>query len=130
MDYIFFLSLIFILIIIYIYQNNNYKYSSKYSSKYNNIDTFQSQRDINIENDGNMKFNYLIDKNYTNTILQKYYLNDDIKINGMRVVNHPFQKKNDLNLYGNPFNQREKPGVWGNFITFSDYIYNTYGVRR
>ena len=128
MDYIFFLSLIFILIIIiiYLYQNNNYNYYNKY----NNIDTFQSQRDINIENDGNMKFNYLIDKNYTNTILQKYYLNDDTKINGMRVVNHPFQKKNVLNLYGNPFNQLEKPGVWGKFNTFSDYIYNIYGVRR
>jgi len=132
MDYIFFLSLIFILIIIYIYQNNNYNYYNYYNkyNKYNNIDTFQSQKDINVENNGNMKFNYLIDKNYTNTILQTYYLNDDTKINGRRVVNHPLQKKNGLNLYGNPFNQLEKPGVWGKFNTFSDYIYNIYGVRR
>jgi len=93
-------------------------------------DTFISQRDTKIETDGNMSFDYLIKKNYTKNILDKYYLNDDTKINGKRLVNHPYQKKNKLNLYGNPFNQYSTRGYWGGYDSFSDYIFYNYGVRR
>jgi hypothetical protein len=44
-------------------------------------------------NDGKMKFGYLTDKDYNKNILNMYYLNDDTRINGMNIVNHPYQKK-------------------------------------
>ena len=124
-------SILLIIVLYYINDKNrkNYQYNQNYQN-YQNHDTFISQRDANVNNDGNMNFDYLIKKDYTNNVLNKYYLNDDTKINGKRLVNHPLQKKNNLNLYGNPFNQISKPGSWGNFNTFSDYIFNTYGVRR
>ena len=43
--------------------------------------------------DGQMNFNYLVDPNYTQSILNRYYINDDTKINGQRVVVHPNQYK-------------------------------------
>ncbi len=44
----------------------------------------------NITDQSPMNFSYLTNKNYANNILSTYYLNDDTKINGNRVVNHPF----------------------------------------
>ena len=161
MDYLIFLTIIFIfmfIIIKNIYQNNNNnnnKYDSKYNSKYNTTDKFINLTEKNVENDVTMNFNYLTDKNYTENILNTYYLNDDTKINNVRIVEHPFQKKLPYsNTYGNPdYNISRKitwspsrnwgrggpvgSGIllssvnnWGNYSTFSDYIYNTYGVRR
>lgn len=123
MNYIIILLVIVsILFIIISYTQYQYQYFKK--------DTFISQRDANVENDGNMKFDYLIKNNYTKNVLDKYYLNDDTKIFGKRIVNHPFQKKNYLNLYGNPFNQLSTPKRWGGYDTYSEYIFNNYGVRR
>ena len=154
MDYLIFLTIIFIfmfIIIKNIYQNNNNnnnnnnKYDSKYNSKYNTTDKFINLTEKNVGNDGTMNFNYLTDKNYTENILNTYYLNDDTKINNVRIVEHPFQKKLSYsNTYGNPGYNRSRQiswgignGIllssvnnWGNYSTFSDYIYNTYGVRR
>lgn len=51
----------------------------------------------NITNQSPMNFGYLTDPNYSRNILATYYLDDDKKINGQRVVNHPFMYK-----YGPP----------------------------
>jgi hypothetical protein len=92
-----------------------------------NKDRFKNE---NANNDGKMTFNYLKDNNNTKNILNKYYMNDDTKINGTRIVYHPYQQKNFLNLYGNPHNQWSTMGIWGGFDTFAEYMYNQYGVRR
>lgn len=121
-------SILLIIVLYYINDKNRKNY--QYNQNHQNHDTFISQRDANVNNDGNMNFDYLIKKNYTKNILDKYYLNDDTKINGKRLVNHPYQKKNKLNLYGNPFNQYSTRGYWGGYDSFSDYIFYNYGVRR
>ncbi len=124
-------SILLIIVLYYINDKNrkNYQYN-KHQQNNQNQDTFISQKDENAYNDGNMKFDYLIKKNYTNNVLKKYYLNDDTKINGIRIVYHPYMKKNHLNLYGNPNNQYSTRGRWGNYDTYSEYILNNYGVRR
>ena len=95
---------------------------------YNNCKDKFTLKDLNYENDGNMNFDYLLDINHKNSVLNKYYLNDDLKINGRRLISHPYQLKNDRNLYG--ISVFQKIENVGNYSTFSDYIYNTYGVRR
>ena len=98
---------------------------------YNNyIDTFISEKELNYENDGNMKFEYLLNDNHKNIILNKYYLNDDIKVNSKRLNIHPYQFKNEKYLYGISVFQNKDNQKYGNSYSFSDYIYNTYGVRR
>lgn len=118
------ITLIFIIIvIILIYEIKNYNYKN----------TFLNQKHVNAANDGNMKFDYLNEPNYSKNILDKYYLNVDKKINGVNVCKFFFQKKfpnGDKSIYGNVLNHLEIPGSWGNYSTFSDYMYNTYGVRR
>ena len=98
---------------------------------YNNyIDKFISEKELNYENDGNMKFEYLLNDNHKNIILNKYYLNDDIKVNSKRLNIHPYQFKNEKYLYGISVFQNKDNQKYGNSYSFSDYIYNTYGVRR
>ena len=92
-----------------------------------NKDRFKNE---NANNDGKMTFNYLKDNNNTKNILNKYYMNDDTKINDTRIVYHPYQKKNYLNLYGNPNNQIYNTGFYNGFDTYGEYMYNKYGVRR
>tara|TARA_Y100000389_G_C17426390_1_gene499793 strand:+ start:1208 stop:1561 length:354 start_codon:yes stop_codon:yes gene_type:complete len=97
---------------------------------YNNcIDKF-IDKNLNYENDGNMTFDYLLDNNYKNDVLNKYYINDDIKVNGKRLNIHHYQFKNNNNLYGLAHFQKTEDGKYGNYKTFAEYIYNTYGVRR
>ena len=69
-------------------------------------------KNSNYENDGNMTFDYLLDNNYKNKVLNKYYLNDDIKINGQRINIHHYQKKNNRNLYGmSTFSIKKNTGI-------------------
>jgi len=97
---------------------------------YNNyIDKF-IDKNLNYENDGNMTFDYLLDNNYKNNVLNKYYINDDIKVNGNRLNIHHYQVKNNRKLYGMSHFQKKEYGKYGKYDTFTDYIYNTYGVRR
>jgi hypothetical protein len=42
-------------------------------------------------NDGKMTFPFLNDPNYSKNVLNSYYLNDDTKVNGNRVIIHPRQ---------------------------------------
>jgi hypothetical protein len=106
----------------------------------NENDTFVNEKNANFENDGNMTFDYLTNPNYKNDVLNKYYLDDDIKksftIFGLklytdyRINTHPYQKKNYRNLYGIPEYQYESQSMYGKFTTFAEYIYRLYGVRR
>jgi len=78
------------------------------------------------DNDGKMRFDYLNNPNYKNNILSRYYVDDDKKINGSRIVQHPYQnsylsysqgalRKHYGNLFWNP--------------SYSDYIYKSFGIR-
>ena len=93
-------------------------------------DTFMNEKDTNFEKDGKMKFDYLTNDNYKNKVLNKYYLNDDIKKAGQRINIHPYQKKNYRNLYGIPEYQIVNNYIYGKYTTFAEYIYRLYGVRR
>ena len=43
--------------------------------------------------DGKMIHRYVVDPNYDNDIKNNYYLNDDTKVNNIRLVFHPYQIK-------------------------------------
>ena len=53
----------------------------------------------NLSNQAPMDFGYLTNPNYARNILATYYLDDDKKINGNRVVNHPYMYSKN-NHYG------------------------------
>lgn len=93
------------------------------NNTYNKERFFAQQNDPN--NDGNMKFNYLVSPNYTTNILSRYYINDDTRVNNVRVINHPNQNiKNGYTskYYGN-FGGHYYLNYWSNSF------YNTYGIR-
>jgi len=72
----------------------------------------------NITNQAPMNFGYLTNPNYSRNILATYYLDDDKKINGQRVVYHPFMYTYDKN-YGY---------YWWSPPT-TNQIYKSTGVR-
>jgi hypothetical protein len=72
----------------------------------------------NLTDQAPMNFGYLTNPNYARNILDTYYLNDDKKINGNRVVNHPYMYSNN-NHYGY---------YWWN-PGYSISIYKSKGVR-
>lgn len=77
----------------------------------------------NFDDDGKMNFEYLYNPNYMNSILKKYYIDNDIKINGKKLVNHPYQMRRTVN--GRDY-------YYGKYITnipHNNDIYNKYGVR-
>jgi hypothetical protein len=53
----------------------------------------------NLTNQAPMDFSYITNRNYAENILATYYLDDDKKINGSRVVNHPYMHSYNKN-YG------------------------------
>ena len=133
-----FLSIIIIIIVLIILYYKNKKY-----------DTFaipKTPKEIN-DNDGNMTFEFLNNEN-TNYVLDKYYINDDTKINGVRVNYHPYQEhvnnpvivdayskylQNSAYpyIYGNPkLHIQRTPGQWNKYDTKAQDIYNQYGIRR
>lgn len=90
--------------------------------------------------DGKMSFDYLINPNYDKEVLGKYYLNDDIIINGSRLNNHYYQGKHNtfwgfLYNYPNKITinntiQTSTPNVPNlDTVAKSDDIYNNYKVR-
>ena len=105
--------LIFILIaLIYLFK---YLYETYFNFEFFNANA-------NLQNTKPMNFKYLNDPNYDNNILNQYYLNDDTKINGVRVVYHPYmesQRIGNNNSYGL---------LWNSPVLSNDY-YNKYGVR-
>jgi hypothetical protein len=105
-------------LLFFLISHNNYK------------DKFFNEKILNYENDGKMNFDYLLNSNHKTNILNKYYLDDDIKVNGRRLNTHPYQFKNYKNLYGIVDYQHTDNNNYGAYNTFADYIYNIYGVRR
>ena len=106
---------------------------------YDKIDTFNNRKD-NYNNDGNMTFPYLSDKN-TNYILATYYLDHDRKINGQKLNFHPYEKKvpnfaGDSAaafpyIYGNPATHLQRsPKIWKKYDTEYQDLYNAYRIRR
>jgi hypothetical protein len=75
------------------------------------------------ENDGKMRYEYLNNPNYANSILSRYYVNDDRKIGGVRLVNHPYQVRYSPNgrdkYYGSLYWDKAR----------SDNIYKNTGIR-
>ena len=98
-----------------------------------NLEMFISQRRNNDPDlDGNMSFDYLTNMNYKDSILARYYLDDDIKINGSRLVDHPGQVKHDC--YKILVNgQRQNVKCYGSRddinINDSNDKYALYGIR-
>jgi hypothetical protein len=128
MNYNLFIVLIIIIIIILIINILNY---------YNKIDNFNSINRANYNDDGKMKFDYLTDPSYKAKILNRYYINDDKKQNGVKINNHPYAVKHKNcevkgarpYVYGNIWCQR-KPGGWNRYENYGQDIYNSYGIRR
>jgi len=90
------------------------------------IDNFVVKRDtINPDKDGKMTFEYLNDVNYKTKILNEYYINDDIIVNGSRLVDHPLQKRilgiDGRYYYGRINNTQDAKN--------SDMIYKQFGLR-
>ena len=78
------------------------------------------------DNDGKMKFDFLNNPNYKNNILSRYYIDDDKKINGSRMVQHPYQ-----NSYFS-YSQGALRKHYGNLFwaqPYSDYVYKSSGIR-
>lgn len=77
----------------------------------------------NISDDGKMQFDYLVNPGYANSILTRYYINDDKKLNDSRTIPHPYQIKHSSNgidkYYGSLF--------WNK--TLSDSVYKDTGIR-
>ena len=137
-----FILTIIILFILIITLHNKYNI--------NTYDTFadpKSPKEIN-DNDGHMNFNFLKSEN-SNYVIRNYYLDDDKKINGVRLNFHPYQDQvqnypvpidqysNYLQtsafplMYGNPrLHQQRSPGQWNKYDTAAQDIYNKYGIRR
>ena len=90
------------------------------------IDNFVVKRDtINPDKDGKMTFEYLNDVNYKTKILNKYYMNDDIIVNGSRIINHPLQNRKlsiDGHYYYGRINNTQD-------AKNSDMIYKQFGLR-
>jgi len=101
-----------------------------------------SKRDkIDPTKDGKMSFDYLVNPNYDKELLGKYYLNDDIIINGSRLNDHYYQGKYNTywgflynypsrNITGNigtPTTPMKIPNL--DTVAKSDAIYNNYKVR-
>ena len=94
--------------------------------------------------DGKMDFKYLTDKNYTQNILNKYYLNDDLRYYANRYINHPYQNSNPYFSYVGGWNFENK-NYYGSFknnidkywwlkpsekpLLIAKDLYKNYGVR-
>ena len=137
-----FILIIIILFILIIIIHNKYNI--------NTYDTFavpKSPKEI-IANDGNMNFNFLTSEN-SQYVLNTYYVNDDLKVNGKRVNFHPYQEQEANTpppvdkyskflqtpaypfVYGKPkFHAQRSPGQWNKYDTLARDYYNKYGIRR
>ena len=117
--------LLIILLIIIKYYNNNFHIQQKSEKNTKKIIEKFIIRNDDPDNDGKMKFSYLINPQYTPDILSKYYLNDDTRVNNIRSIEHPTQSprraslSSDIKYYGN---------IYYNNIE-SNRIYKETGIR-
>ncbi len=114
--------LIIIVLLIIIFYNDIVMYLSVLGKSIRNKEKFLTEN-IDPDKDGKMKFNYLTNPKYANSILSRYYIDDDKKILGTRLVQHPYQIARSPNgrdiYYGTLFYDK----------TRSESIYNSTGVR-
>ena len=80
------LLLIFILLIIFI----GYKYIYSYKDKFK-ASISKEMGEYVAQDDGKLIFRYLVDPSDDYRTKINYYLNDDTKVNDMRLVFHPYQ---------------------------------------
>ena len=70
-----------------------------------------------------MEFSYLVNPQYTDNILSRYYINDDTRRKNIRLVNHPTHTPAIVNTYlkyyGNLYNNNIE----------SNRIYKETGIR-
>ena len=115
-----FIGIVFIFLVICVWKDNIM------NNTMNRYEKFIS-RNNDPANDGKMKYKYLTDINYGINIRNKYYINDDLKINNTRIRRHPYQKKNynwsDRKYYYG------KPANIGRERKYSNDLFNTYGIR-
>ena len=126
----------------------DYKYNS---NNYHNKETFSTPTptfiftplptvafDSNGYKNGIMTFDFLKDTN-TNDVLTKYYMDNDKKINGVKINNNPYRyafpnipvEGAPPYIYGIVLNHyQRKPKVWNKYDTYAQDIYNAYGIRR
>ena len=137
--------LILILLLIQILSILQDKYNTKIIKDKFTDGRSMSPQEI-IENDGKMTFNYINDPNYSNRIISQYYLDDDIRIAGMKVNSHPYKvpvpncpSSADLLPYiysATPSKHcRRNIGAdgkswWRKYDTEAQDIYNIHGVYR
>jgi hypothetical protein len=106
---------------------------------YSKIEKFNNKK-YNFNNDGLMTFDFLSDTN-TKRILDTYYLDTDIKVNGQKLNFHPYEKKvanysvDEAKafpyIYGNPATHIQRtPHLWKKYDTEYQDIYNKYRIRR
>ena len=128
MKVLFYIFVLFLLLIVIFYPFIGYNYSNNVNVNFNvNANARSKEKfltpNIDPEQDGNMKFTYLTNQNYANSILSRYYVNNDTKLFGTRMVQHPLQFARSPNgrdrYYGTLFNNKTK----------SDNIYKNTGLR-
>ncbi len=143
--FIIILLIILILLLIQILSILQDKYNTKIIKDKFTDGKSMSPQEI-IENDGKMTFNYINDPNYSNRIISQYYLDDDIRINGMKVNSHPYTVPipncaTSVDL--RPFIYSVTPSKhcrrnigandkswWRKFDTEAQELYNIHGVYR
>lgn len=113
--------LMVLIIIILNRQPNKMDKNEKQNEKQNEKEYFIVKNDP--DNDGKMRFGYLTNPNYANSILSRYYINDDKKIGGVRLVPHPYRVRYSSNgrdrYYGTLYWDKAQ----------SDNIYKNTGIR-
>jgi hypothetical protein len=112
-------------------------------NNFSNTNTNTKKDKIDPSKDGKMSFDYLINPNYDKEVLGKYYINDDIIINGSRLNDHYYQGKHNTFwgfLYNYPSrtisNNTRKPIITKpikipnlDTVARSNIVYNNYKVR-
>lgn len=138
------LIIILIIIIVSIIIYNKYKPIKIYDTF---ADKYYKDPQEKIENDGKMMFEFLKDPYYSQKIINQYYLNDDKKINGVKVNYHPYAKpvpncpsSADTTPYiysANPalhcrrnIGNNNTSWWWRKYDTRAQDIYNQYSIRR
>jgi len=113
--------IVIVLIIIILSRQSNRMAKNDQNEKQNEKEYFLVKNDP--DNDGKMRFGYLTNPNYANSILSRYYINDDKKIGGVRLVPHPYRVRYSPNgrdkYYGTLYWNKAQ----------SDNIYKNTGIR-
>ena len=117
-----FYILLLLLLLVVIFYNDIVIYLSMFIKLLRNKEKFLTEN-IDPEKDGKMIFNYLTNPTYANSILSRYYISDDTKLAGRRVIDHPYQI---------PHSPNGRDMYYGTFFynkSLSDSIYNSTKIR-